>query len=888
MKKKSTLVLCALLAICLPAMAVLSGVDLSATLKNLRQELQRDYHQISRTREKLTGKYEKQHQKMVEIIKDCNDLSLMLYSQKQDYTFDLSFALIRVTEEYNDFNRDRTPYDHIVNTLDREINRYARLIESLRRLPPELKDLEVVPDSLAYHNDSLDLHLLQNESLLQQAIDEKLIVMATAQEEDGEEVVPPFILDQVGQEDRDSCLFYASELLKMYAATKETVMADSTHYKEAYLRLKESHDYAREYYKILEHNVFVEGQTPWFTILSNAGDYWRQAVEANGEKYDLDYLKKIAKDNSSARDDVRNDSRFNYSITLFNVLMALLVFLALWGLSALVLLPVFHFVKPVKNLVDKRLRPYLVLLATCLLFLLFFSDTTPDDMVERVGRLASTFVWLLAAILTALLIRLKPHQIRSGFRPYQPTIVTALIVIGCRVLFLPNALINFFLPPVLLGLVIWQFTVCLIGRRKTARPDAVIGWISLCVTIAAMLSSWAGYIFLALIILIWWYFQLAAILTIVTIWHLLSWYKERRLDKKIDEYRKRITYVSGPDKEKLLFAASWFYDLVRGVVIPVVALMSIPLCLHMALDVFDFDDLFYSIFKDPFVQLADKTGAETFCLSLFSLLSLVGLYFLFRYLNKAIHTIWQYFRFQAFLRKYKREHIQNNEINLSLGNSIISVLVWFTYIVIVIITLKVPTDSLGLIAGGLSAGIGLALKDIINNFIYGIQLMGGRLRVGDWIECDGVRGKVTDINYQSTLVETTNGTQVAFLNASLFGKNFTNLTRNNAYELTKITVGVNYGVDVRRVREILEKAMEVLKTKDAYGRDVIDPAQGIHVSFEDFGDSAVTVAVKQYVLVAERIAYVAKAKEVVYNALNDAGITIPFPQCDVHLIKEGD
>ena len=298
MKKKSTLVLCALLAICLPAMAVLSGVDLSATLKNLRQELQRDYHQISRTREKLTGKYEKQHQKMVEIIKDCNDLSLMLYSQKQDYTFDLSFALIRVTEEYNDFNRDRTPYDHIVNTLDREINRYARLIESLRRLPPELKDLEVVPDSLAYHNDSLDLHLLQNESLLQQAIDEKLIVMATAQEEDGEEVVPPFILDQVGQEDRDSCLFYASELLKMYAATKETVMADSTHYKEAYLRLKESHDYAREYYKILEHNVFVEGQTPWFTILSNAGDYWRQAVEANGEKYDLDYLKKIAKENS--------------------------------------------------------------------------------------------------------------------------------------------------------------------------------------------------------------------------------------------------------------------------------------------------------------------------------------------------------------------------------------------------------------------------------------------------------------------------------------------------------------------------------------------------------------------------------------------------------------
>jgi hypothetical protein len=46
------------------------------------------------------------------------------------------------------------------------------------------------------------------------------------------------------------------------------------------------------------------------------------------------------------------------------------------------------------------------------------------------------------------------------------------------------------------------------------------------------------------------------------------------------------------------------------------------------------------------------------------------------------------------------------------------------------------------------------------------------------------------------------------------------------------------------------------------------------------------VAVKQYVLVAERLGYVDRAKEVIYNALNNAGSTIPFPQCDVHLIKE--
>ena len=168
MKKRKLLsLIVALLAMAVPAMAVFTGMDLDATLSNLRRELFYDYRQIDKTRQKLNENYEVQHQKMVGIVKKCNDMSLMLYSQKQEYTFDISYALEKVTQEFNDFNKNRTPYDRIVFTLDVEINRYARLIESLRRLPPELREVEVVPDSLAYHNDTLDAHLMQNASLLQ-------------------------------------------------------------------------------------------------------------------------------------------------------------------------------------------------------------------------------------------------------------------------------------------------------------------------------------------------------------------------------------------------------------------------------------------------------------------------------------------------------------------------------------------------------------------------------------------------------------------------------------------------------------------------------------------------------------------------------------------------
>lgn len=161
-KRKLLSIFVALLIIAVPVMAAFTGLDLDVTLSNLRRELFYDYRQIDKTRAKLTSKYEEQHQKMVGIVKKCNDLSLMLYSQKPEYTFDISYALEKVTNEFNDFNKNRTPYDRIVANLDVEISRYARLIESLRRLPPELEAVDILPDSLAYHNDMLDAHLMRS------------------------------------------------------------------------------------------------------------------------------------------------------------------------------------------------------------------------------------------------------------------------------------------------------------------------------------------------------------------------------------------------------------------------------------------------------------------------------------------------------------------------------------------------------------------------------------------------------------------------------------------------------------------------------------------------------------------------------------------------------
>ena len=874
-KQKRLLFLAAFLAIAVPLFAISYGRNLNRTLRTLRNELNADYQQIDKNRDRLTEDYEKQRQKMIDVMKQCDELSLMLYSQKQGFTFDVSYALQKVTQKYNEFNQDRRPFDRIVSNLNVEMERHARLIESLRRLPPELDTIIGIPDSLLIHYDSLNPLFFSTAHL---ELDEELKAMADSLS------MIPFVLDEQGEDDREQCIFYAGELLKMYAETKAVVVADSIHYYETFLRLKETYDYAHDYYQVLQNRIFVEGQTPWYTILQHPGRYWHQAADDAGEKYDLSALQSLFKRGQTEQS--AHDTGWEYSLQVFIIVLFVIELIVIWIVVSLLLIPAFRYFKPLKEYVEKDQRRFISLLIAIVITIIINSTIGGDGLLHIAARLTNTFLWLLAAILVALFFRLKPQQLKYGFRLYLPTFCMALAVIGFRVVFMPNALMNFVFPPVVIGFFVWQLFACLHNAKKVDRGDQLLGWVSLVAIGAALGVAIAGYIFASLLILVWWYFQLAAIHIILATLYLILQYRKKRMTHRLSDYRSRIDFVTGPGKETLMFGATWFYDLVKDVVLPVMGLLSIPFCLHLALDVFDFEDLYNNIYYKNFVQLVNDSGADTFRMSFHGILLIISLFFVFRYINRALHAIWQQVRYAIFMKKHNRKTVRNNEINLSLGNSIISVLTWFIYIVVIVLTLHIPTSSLSLVAGGLSAGIGFALKDTLNNFIYGIQLMSGRLRVGDWIVCDGIRGKVTHIGYQSTEIETVDGAEMSFLNATLFAKNFSNLTRNHGYEFVKITVGVAYGTDIQQVRELLGEALLTLQGKDAFGRDIVDSKRGISITLEEMDDSAVTIAVKQQVLVAERVGYIDRAKEVIYNTLNKNGIEIPFPQCDVHLVNE--
>ena len=205
-----------------------------------------------------------------------------------------------------------------------------------------------------------------------------------------------------------------------------------------------------------------------------------------------------------------------------------------------------------------------------------------------------------------------------------------------------------------------------------------------------------------------------------------------------------------------------------------------------------------------------------------------------------------------------------------------TILLWGCYIFAVLVILNI--NHMGLLAAisGMTVGIGIALKDTIDCIISGVSLMMGRVHVGDIIECDGIRGKVKDIQYRSTLIEAIDGSVIVFLNNQLFSKNFKNLTRNHGYEFMPIIVGVAYGTDVERARQIILDAV-----KDVAD---LDPNHTVGVTVNNFGDNSVDLKVGVWLPVAKKGSVSGLVREKIYNAFNREGIEIPFPQRDVHII----
>ena len=873
----------AVLLLALPARAVFNERDLGQTLAVLRYELgQENARQVMR-RGRISNRSGAQHDRMVNMIKKCNELSLMLYSQNQDCTLDMAYALHEVTSEYEDFNAHKMPFDEIVARLDGEVERYSRLVESLRRLPPQLQSVPGLPESLAWHGDSLLLDF--NRTHRGRDFNEPLAYSRP----DGSELPDSlkaaivrdstFVLDAQGRLDRDSCLYYAVSLLKMYASARKHVIRDSDHYKELSLHLQESYDYAQARYKLLQNRMFTQSQGHYVKVLSSLPSYARRAWQDAREKY--------------ARIGTP-DGRPFYSEWRGPIVAGFLVFVLLYIaiaslLSVLVIRLLRRFVKPMQTEEFALRIPCLTLLCGFVIFAVSIAlapSVVNHNFFKVSSGLLSLYASLVAVVLLSLLVRLSPAALRSGLKLYAPILVLGLVVVIMRIVFLPNRAINLLVPPLFLGFFIWHSFAYKRYLKDVLLSDKILSGITLGVLLAVTVASWLGYVFLGMQVMIWWAFQLGGIGLVTALHTALTLYEQKRISARTGLSVAELSGSGTGVQNGKYIRITWFRDFIEIALFPILAVLTIPAAFRLALDVFDLTGIYKMVLNHSFFNLMDKDGAEILKFSLHNLITIVSLFFLFKYLNYLIRSLYNDYRLAVLEAKSGEYEANPNQINFTLSNNVIAILVWGTYIVVCVLMLNIPIGALSVVAAGLATGLGLAMKDVLNNLIYGIQLMSGRLRVGDWVECDGVRGRVSAISYQSTQIETVDGAVMSFLNTALFNKNFKNLTRNNPYELCLIPVGVAYGTDVEQAREAIVSALKEGRKRDKYGRPVVDGSKGISVVIDGFGDSSVDLTVKAYVLVSHRAAFLAQAKELIYKTLREAGIEIPFPQRDVHLIKD--
>ncbi len=836
------------LCLCVSAGAVLKEKNLGSTLSVLRAELETSFNEQRQNMARYSAYNQLQHKQMISLMQRSDQVALMLYSQKQDFTFDMTYACHEATEMYREFSTRRVPYDRIMQRMDAEIERYQYLIETLSNIPPSLK--------------------------MQQAMKEgKLRQPKFITDKDGKQRQLPFMLNKAGQADRKACLAYANALCRNLVNMRASVVKDNEHYKRMSQKLKKVNDYALHRYNDIQHSIFVNGDQNYLEVLASMPMSYHNAKADVNEKYNTEKVK--AADGTE---------RKVYSQWRGPIVTGLSVFVLFYIVLAAALSNVL-----VRWIVPKRFRTESFMKKkVCLILFVAMLIFAVSVMVARTfmshnfflmaSKLLIEYAWLLCAIFFSLLVRLTGDQIKSGFCIYTPVMLMSFIVITFRIVFIPNNLVTLIFPPILLLFTLWQWSVIRRHNTNIPRSDIFYTWISLLLMAFSSVSALYGYVLLSVQVLIWWMFQLSCIQTITCVYDFLEQYERRWLSHKIHsehdaERAKKGSLLSvitvSHDKH---INVTWFYDLIYMALVPVLSVFSVLVSIWWAADVFDLTDTVWKIFQFDFLNV---TGVVQ--LSIEKLVMVTAQFFVFRYLNYLIKALYH--------KYHKSKIVVNGKPNFTLANNIIAICCWGLYAVISIKLLKIPSTAISVISAGLATGVGFAMKDLLENFFYGISLMTGRVRVGDFIECDGIRGKVDSITYQSTQVLTADGCVIAFLNSSLFSKNFKNITKNHSYEMVKVPVGIAYGSNVEQVRQMLIAAVKGQASRTADGRDVIDMNKPIGVVFDEFGDNSVNLFVTYWVLVEEKFGKTGQVKEAIYNTLNENHIEIPFPQRDVHIVS---
>jgi len=189
----------------------------------------------------------------------------------------------------------------------------------------------------------------------------------------------------------------------------------------------------------------------------------------------------------------------------------------------------------------------------------------------------------------------------------------------------------------------------------------------------------------------------------------------------------------------------------------------------------------------------------------------------------------------------------------------------------------IDTTSFLAILGSVGLAVGLAMKDNLSNFSSGVMLVLFRpFTFGDFVDVAGVSGSVVAINLFHTELKSPDNQRIIIPNSLIMGQVITNVT-GNATRRIDMVFGIGYGDDIAKARDVIIAALE------SEAKVLKDPAYTVAVS--ELADSSVNFVVRPWVATADYWDVRFRLTESIKLALEANGISIPFPQRDVHIIQ---
>lgn len=224
---------------------------------------------------------------------------------------------------------------------------------------------------------------------------------------------------------------------------------------------------------------------------------------------------------------------------------------------------------------------------------------------------------------------------------------------------------------------------------------------------------------------------------------------------------------------------------------------------------------------------------------------------------------------------------KNPKLDEMLINFFEDILYYLLLVVVILTALEqvgVETTSFLAVLGAAGLAVGLALKDSLSNFASGVMLIFFKpFKVGDVVTAGGVTGKVTEIHLFNTEFTTPDNQKILVPNSGITGGNITNI---NAHPKRRVdlVVGIGYDDDIKKAKEVLTSIV------NANEKVLLD--DGITVAVSELGDSSVNFVVRAWVNTPDYWDVKFNLTETIKTTFDAEGISIPYPQTDVHVYKE--